>query len=89
METKVCRLPQTLEGFIGKEGHEALKATSSNCGWTAASSKTPEPSPVELGRKFLYERSQILAQQADRMKGHYERTADERPEWQKGDFSDR
>ena len=32
------------------------------------------------------ERRQILAQQAEQMKTHYEETADERTEWQIGDF---
>ena len=34
------------------------------------------------------ERRQILAQQAEQMKGHYEQTADELAEWQAGDFTD-
>ena len=34
------------------------------------------------------ERRQVLAQQAERMKDHYEQTAGERTEWQAGDFSD-
>lgn len=45
-------------------------------------------SPVELGDRSLDERRQILAQQAERMKGHYEMTTDERTEWQAGGFSD-
>ena len=32
------------------------------------------------------ERRQVLAQQAEQMKTHYEETADERTEWQSGDF---
>jgi len=36
----------------------------------------------------LPERRRILAQQADRMKAHYEQSADERTEWQAGDFID-
>ena len=36
----------------------------------------------------LEERRQILAQQAEQMKSHYERTRDERTEWQAGDFID-
>ena len=32
------------------------------------------------------ERRQILAQQAKRMKSHYEQTRTERTEWQAGDF---
>ncbi len=36
----------------------------------------------------LEERRQILAQQAEQMKSYYERTSDERSEWQAGDFID-
>lgn len=36
----------------------------------------------------LEERRQILARQAEQMKGYYERTKDERTEWQAGDFID-
>ncbi len=32
------------------------------------------------------EKRRILAQQAEQMKAHYERNADERDEWQSGDF---
>ena len=38
---------------------------------------------------FFDERRQLLAQQAERMKDHYEQTEDKRAEWQAGDFSDR
>jgi len=34
----------------------------------------------------LLERRRIMAQQAERMAPHYERTADERKEWQSGEF---
>jgi len=34
------------------------------------------------------ERRRILAQQAEQMKVHYEQTADERTEWQAGNFID-
>ena len=34
----------------------------------------------------LEERRQILARQAEQMKSYYERTKDERTEWQAGDF---
>ena len=34
------------------------------------------------------ERRQILAQQAEKMNGHYEQTTDELAEWQAGDFTD-
>ncbi len=36
----------------------------------------------------LDERRRILAQQADLMKAHYEQSANERTEWQIGDFID-
>lgn len=41
-----------------------------------------------LSDSSLDERRQLLAQQAERMKVHYEQTGDERAEWQAGDFSD-
>lgn len=34
------------------------------------------------------ERRQLLSEQAKQMKTHYEQTADERSEWQAGDFID-
>ena len=37
-------------------------------------------------RLSVDERRQVLAQQAEQMKTHYEETADERTEWQTGDF---
>ena len=37
----------------------------------------------------LDERRRLLAQQAERIKVHYEQTAGERADWQAGDFSDR
>ncbi len=36
----------------------------------------------------LNERRRILAQQADQILTHYEQSADERTEWQTGDFID-
>ena len=35
------------------------------------------------------ERRLLLSQQAEQMKDHYEQTADERTEWQSGDFVDK
>jgi hypothetical protein len=35
----------------------------------------------------LSERHQILAQQAEQLRAHYHETADERTEWQAGDFA--
>ena len=43
--------------------------------------------PMAPGDGSPDERSQILAQQAERMKEHYEQTADERTEWQAGEFN--
>lgn len=45
-------------------------------------------SQVDFMQLSLEERRQILAQQADQLKGYYERTKDERTEWQTGDFID-
>jgi len=36
----------------------------------------------------LYERRQLIAQQAKLMKVHYEQSEEERADWQAGDFSD-
>lgn len=44
---------------------------------------------ITLGERSLEERRQLLAQQAELMKKHYEQTCEERAEWQAGDFSDR
>jgi len=41
---------------------------------------------LDFLRLPLPERRRILAEQAEEMKGHYEETADERTEWQAGDF---
>ena len=40
-------------------------------------------------RLSVAERRQVLAEQAEQMKAHYEETADERIEWQTGDFIDK
>ena len=45
-------------------------------------------SQVDFMQLSLEERRQILAQQAEQMKSHYEQTRDERTEWQVGDFID-
>jgi len=37
---------------------------------------------------LINERRQILASQAEQLKAHYERTAEEHQEWQGGDFLD-
>lgn len=36
----------------------------------------------------LSERRRLMAQQAEQMVSHYEQTADERQDWQAGDFED-
>ena len=44
--------------------------------------------PMAPGDSSPDVRRQILAQQAEWMKEHYEQTADERTEWQAGEFND-
>ena len=46
-------------------------------------SQSPQAAFMRLS---VDERRQVLAQQAEQMKTHYEETADERTEWQSGDF---
>ncbi len=41
---------------------------------------------ADFMRLSLDERHRMLEQQADQMKAHYEQSADERTEWQTGDF---
>ena len=48
----------------------------------------PQSPQAAFMRLSVDERRQILAQQAEQMKAHYEETADERTEWQSGDFID-
>lgn len=48
---------------------------------------TPSPQ-LEFMRLSASERRRLLAQQANEMASHYEQTADERQEWQSGDFQD-
>lgn len=48
----------------------------------------PQSPQAALMRLSVDERRQVLAQQAEQMKTHYEETADERTEWQSGDFID-
>ena len=43
--------------------------------------------PMEPGNSSPDERRQILAHQAELMKEYYEQSADDRTEWQAGDFS--
>ena len=46
----------------------------------------PQSPQAAFMRLSVDERRQVLAQQAEQMKTHYEETADERTEWQTGDF---
>ena len=50
---------------------------------TAAEAQSPQ---AEFMRLSVDERRQLLSKQAEQMKTHYEQTADERTEWQSGDF---
>lgn len=54
-----------------------------------ASEESGKLSPqIDFMRLPLDERRRIIAQQAEKMVAHYEQTADERQEWQSGDFVD-
>ncbi len=55
---------------------------------TLSHAGSPRLTEMEPGRRSLDERRHILAQQAERMKDYYVQTADERTEWQAGEFSD-
>ena len=46
----------------------------------------PQSPQAAFMRLSVDERREVLAQQAEQMKTHYEETADERTEWQSGDF---
>ena len=48
----------------------------------------PQSSQADFMRLSPEERHRLLSQQAEQMKAHYEQTADERTEWQAGDFID-
>ncbi|MYF98872.1 hypothetical protein F4212_07005 [Candidatus Poribacteria bacterium] len=52
---------------------------------TAEDSESPQAEFMQLSAD---ERRSLLSQQAEKMKDHYEQTADERAEWQAGDFVD-
>ena len=52
---------------------------------TEAEGESPQ---AKFMRLSVDERRQLLSQQAEQMKDHYEQTADERTEWQTGDFID-
>ena len=43
---------------------------------------------IDFMRLPLSDRRRIMAQQAKQMKAHYEQTANQRQEWQAGDFID-
>ena len=53
----------------------------------ALTTETQSPQ-VDFMRLSVDERRQLLSQQAEQMKTHYEQTTDERAEWQAGDFID-
>lgn len=46
----------------------------------------PQSPQAEFMHLSVAERRVLLSQQAERMKTHYEQTANERTEWQAGDF---
>ncbi len=48
----------------------------------------PQSPQADFLRLSPEERHQLLSEQAEQMKAHYEETADERTEWQAGDFID-
>ena len=52
---------------------------------TTAEDESPQAKFMRLSAN---ERRQLLSQQAEQMKTHYEQTTDERTEWQTGDFID-
>ncbi len=52
---------------------------------TASEGESPQ---AKFMRLSVDERRQLLSQQAEQMKTHYEQTAAERTEWQTGDFID-
>ncbi len=52
---------------------------------TTAEGEAPQ---AKFMRLSVEERRQLLSQQAEQMKDHYEQTADERAKWQAGDFID-
>ena len=48
----------------------------------------PQSPQADFMRLSPEERHRLLSEQAEQMKAHYEQTADERTEWQAGDFID-
>ena len=48
----------------------------------------PQSPQADFIRLSPEERHRLLSEQAEQMKAHYEQTADERTEWQAGDFID-
>ena len=47
----------------------------------------PQSPQADFMRLSPEERHRLLSQQAEQMKAYYEKTADERTEWQAGDFA--
>ena len=48
----------------------------------------PQSPQADFMRLSPEERHRLLSEQAEQMKAYYEQTADERTEWQAGDFVD-
>ena len=48
----------------------------------------PQSPQADFMRLSPEERHRLLSEQAEQMKAYYEKTADERTEWQAGDFAD-
>lgn len=48
----------------------------------------PQSPQAEFMKLSVREQQTLLSQQAEQMKSHYEKTTDERTEWQSGDFID-
>ena len=48
----------------------------------------PQSPQAEFMKLSVEEQQTLLSQQAEQIKIHYEQTADERTEWQSGDFID-
>ena len=48
----------------------------------------PQSPQAEFMKLSVEEQQTLLSQQAEQMKAHYEQTANERTEWQTGDFID-
>ena len=76
LETKLSLAFHFLQDLADNEAESLSQAGSARLAQMAPGDSSPDES------------RQVLAQQAERMKDHYEQTAGERTEWQAGDFSD-